>query len=221
MLLDKRIDVDAGLTGVFNWHIFCRREIVMDAKELLYLQSNWWILTVRGILAVLFGISCVFWPGLTLVTFIYLFGIYVLVTGLVAVFQGVSSIGHHKTWILTLLLGVLAIGVGVYLLRNPTVSFAVLILLVAFTLIVSGVFEVVGALSDERASATSKTLLVITGALAVLAGIVMFFQPVASGVAFVWIVGLFALLSGPLWIAMSVDVKNLADSGRTPRRKVA
>ncbi|MDB5176978.1 MAG: hypothetical protein JWN75_646 [Candidatus Saccharibacteria bacterium] len=193
----------------------------MDAKELLYLQSNWWILTVRGILAILFGISCVFWPGLTLVTFVYLFGIYVLVTGLVAVFQGITSMNHHRTWILTLLLGVLTIGVGVYLLRNPTVSFAVLVLLVAFTLIVTGIFEVVGALADGRLSVSSKTLLVITGVLAVLAGIVMFFQPVASGVAFVWIIGLFALLSGPLWIAMSVDVKNLVDSGRTSRRKVA
>jgi uncharacterized membrane protein HdeD (DUF308 family) len=193
----------------------------MDAKELLYMQSNWWILTVRGILAVLFGIACVFWPGLTLVTFVYLFGIYVLVTGLVAVFQGVMSMSHHKTWVLTLLLGVAGIGVGVYLLRNPTLSFALLVLLVAFTLIVSGVFEVVGALADGRLSVSSRTLLVITGALAVLAGIVMFFQPVASGVAFVWLIGLFALLSGPLWIAMSVDLKNMVDGGKSSRRKVA
>lgn len=194
----------------------------MDEKELLYMQSHWWVLTVRGILAILFGIACVFWPGLTLVTFIYLFGIYILVSGLVSIFQGVMSIGHHKAWILTLLLGVLQLGVGVYLLRNPTVSFAILILLVSFSLIVLGIFEIVAALSDSKNSATGKTLLIVTGLLAILAGIVMLFQPAASGVAFVWIIGLFALISGPLWIALSLDLKHFDDgTGKGAKRKLA
>lgn len=34
------------------------------------LASKWWLLLVRGILAVLFGIMAVAWPGLTLVTLI-------------------------------------------------------------------------------------------------------------------------------------------------------
>lgn len=194
----------------------------MDSRELTYWQSNWWILTVRGIVAILFGIACVFWPGLSLVTFVYLFGIYILVSGLIAIFQGVISIGRSRTWILTLLLGVLQLGVGVYLLRNPLVSFAILILLVSFSLIVIGLVEVVNALSDNDASGTSKTLSSIAGFLAILAGIVILFQPAASGVAFVWIIGLFALVSGPLWIALSLDVKHLADDTTTSgKRKTA
>lgn len=193
----------------------------MDSRELTYWQSNWWILTVRGIVAILFGIACVFWPGLTLVTFVYLFGVYILVSGLVAIFQGVISIGRNKTWILTLLLGVLELGVGVYLLRNPLVSFAILVLLVAFSFIVLGIVEIVNALSDNNSSGTSKTLSSIAGFLAILAGIVMLFQPAASGVAFVWIVGLFALISGPLWIALSLEVKHLAEGKTATVKKKA
>lgn len=190
-------------------------------NELRYMQTHWWILTIRGILAIMFGVACVFWPGISLVTFVYLFGIYILAAGLVAVFQGVVSIGHHKTWILTLLLGIFEIGVGVYLLRHPGISFAILILLIAFSFILYGVFEIVGSLSDSRATTASKTLAIITGALGVLAGIVMFFQPAASGVAFVWIVGLFALISGPIWIAISLDVKNIGDGPKGPKAKLA
>lgn len=183
----------------------------MDSRELLYWQSNWWTLTMRGIFAILFGIACVFWPGLTLVTFVYLFGIYILAAGLVSVFQGVMSIGRHRAWILTLLLGILEVGVGVYLLRNPLVSFAILILVVGFSLIVLGILEVIAALADDKASAIGKALLSITGGLAVLAGVLLLFQPASAGAAFVWIIGLFALISGPLWIALSIDVKHVAD----------
>lgn len=186
-----------------------------------YLQTHWWILTIRGILAILFGIACVFWPGITLLTFIYLFGIYILVAGLVATFQGVISIGRSKTWILTLLLGVLEIGVGVYLLRNPEVSFGVLILIVAFSFIVYGILEIIGALAERRNSSTSKTITIITSVLGILVGIVMLFQPAASDVAFVWIVGLFTLISGPLWIAISLDIKNEGENIGKPKGKLA
>lgn len=54
-------------------------------------------------------------------------------------------------------------------------------------------------------------LAVIIGIVTGLAGILMLFQPAASGVAFVWILGLFALITGPLMIAMSLDLRKLVD----------
>jgi len=182
------------------------------ADDLFYWKSNWWVLTLRGVLAILFGIACVFWPGLSLITFVYLFGVYILISGLVMLYQGIIAISRHKAWVLTLILGVLQIAVGVYLLRHPNVSFTALILLVAFSFIFIGVLEIVAVLSDDRATAITKTLLIISGALAIVAGIFMLYQPAAGGVAFVWIIGLYALLSGPLWIALSVDIKNLTNN---------
>jgi uncharacterized membrane protein HdeD (DUF308 family) len=112
---------------------------------------------------------------------------------------------------LTLLIGLIQLGVGVYLLRHPGVSFATLILLIGFMLIVGGVVEVVASLTAGD-SATGKTLAIIVGVAAVLAGILMLFQPAASGVAFVWILGLYALVSGSMLIALSLDVRNMADT---------
>jgi uncharacterized membrane protein HdeD (DUF308 family) len=178
--------------------------------EMRALQTYWWALTLRGIVAVLFGIAAVFWPGITLVTLIYIFSAWVLVDGVIRIVSGVSRIGDNQLGLLTMLVGLLELGVGVYLLRHPLVSFATLILLIGFMLIVGGVVEVVAALSS-REGATSKTLSVIVGVVTVLAGIVMLFQPASSGVAFVWILGLFALITGPLMIAMSLELRNLTD----------
>lgn len=172
------------------------------------LSNYWWVLTIKGTVAILFGIAAVFWPGITLVTLLYLFSAYVLIGGVTNIFHGISGMGNRGTWIFTLLLGFLELGVGVYLLRHPGVTFTTLILLIGFLLITRGVFEVVAAFGDEISSGT-RLLSIIGGALAVLAGIFVLFQPESSGVAFVWILGLYALITGPLLIALSLEIKNI------------
>lgn len=164
-------------------------------------------LLTRGIAATLFGIAAVFWPGITLVTLVYLFSAYILVNGLIGLVG--SMVGGNETTsrVLGVIVSVLEIGVGVYLLRHPGVSFATLVLLIGFSLIVLGVFDVVAGLFGGS-SATQKMLTIIAGVLAAIAGIVVLFQPASAGVAFVWIVGLYALISGPVLIALALDVKN-------------
>ncbi len=188
----------------------------MDASERQFIANYWWALTLRGVAAVLFGIAAVFWPGITLVTLVYLFSAFILVSGVIEVVQGIGAIKHRGTWFLTLLLGVLQIGVGVYLLRHPLVSFATLVLLIGFTLIVRGVIEGVAAFSDDM-SVSMRTLVMIGAILSVLAGIVMLFQPAAAGVAFVWILGLYALITGPLLIALSLDAKHMLNEDEPKR----
>ena len=172
-------------------------------------KDLWGVVLFRGIAALLFGIAAVFWPGITLVTLVYLFSAYVLASGLITLVS--SLVSSDETWTSRLLLMVVAvieIGVGVYLLRHPTVTFATLILLIGFVLIIRGVIDVVGGLFVSGISATHKLITIAGGALAAIVGVVMLFQPAASGVAFVWILGLYALIVGPLLIALSLDLKN-------------
>jgi uncharacterized membrane protein HdeD (DUF308 family) len=170
-------------------------------------------LVMRGILAILFGAAAVFWPGLTLVTIVYLFSAFVLVNGILDVVFGVSRMGTvtqiFVNRYLILLLGVLQVGVGVYLLRHPEVSFATLILLIGFTLIVRGVFELVEGVF-ESSSALHKGIMVVSGIIAAAAGVVTLFQPEKSGVAFVWILGIYALVTGSLFIALASHLSNVA-----------
>lgn len=169
-------------------------------------------LVLRGVFAVLFGIAAVFWPGLTVLTLLYLFATYLLVSGLVELMMGVVHVSTPGTSVVTktlvLVLGMVQIGVGVYLLRHPHLTFTTFILLIGFSLIVRGVFETVGGLFEEGSS-LRRVVAVIVGLLAVLAGIVVLFQPHRASVAFVWVIGLYALVSGPLLIAAAMEVRNL------------
>jgi uncharacterized membrane protein HdeD (DUF308 family) len=170
-------------------------------------------LVLRGVLAILFGIAAVFWPGLTVVTLLYLFAAFLLVGGLVELVLSVVHLGAPGTSVLTkvlkLVLGMLQIGVGVYLLRHPQVTFVTFILLIGFSLIVRGVFEIMEGLFEEGPS-MYRVVMVIVGLLALLAGVIVLFQPHVASVAFVWIIGLYALISGPLLIAAAMDAKRLA-----------
>lgn len=160
---------------------------------------------LEGIVAILFGAAAVFWPGATAVTLLYLFAAFILAGGLINFMVGIFSISKDaSSAILKALVGLLQIGVGVYLFRHPKVTFATLILIIGFTLIIRGVIEVVLAFAAD-ASATMKTLIVIAGILSIIVGIVVLFQPAASGIAFIWILGAYALISGPLLIAAAVD----------------
>jgi len=173
-------------------------------------KDMWGALLVRGLAAVLFGIAAVFWPGITLVTLVYLFGAFVLANGLVGLVSGlVSGDESFTSRLLVMLVSLVEIGVGVYLVRHPLVSFATLVLLIGFTLVVRGVFDVVGGLFGGG-SATYKLITMVAGAISAVAGVVVLFQPASAGVAFVWVLGLYALLTGPLLIAMSLDLKNEA-----------
>jgi uncharacterized membrane protein HdeD (DUF308 family) len=167
-------------------------------------DTMWGLSIMEGVVAILFGIAAVFWPGLTIITLLYLFAAFVLVSGVVNLITGIFNGGHGAgSWFLKILLSVVQIGIGVYLLRHPHVSFAAFILLIGFALIIRGVFDVVAAFVDDL-TAGSRTMLIIAGVLAGIAGIIILFQPVSGGVAFVWILGLYALISGPIIIATAL-----------------
>ncbi len=181
----------------------------MDEKTL---REMWGVLAIRGVIYTLFGVAAVFWPQLTLKTLVYLFSALVLTSGLIGLVASLFNLGKSGSFfgrVLGILLAIFEIGVGVYLLRHPLVTFATFILIIGFSLIIRGVIECVTGLF-ESTTVVYKTIMVLTGLLATLAGILVLFQPAASGVAFVWILGLYALITGPLMIALALDAKHAA-----------
>jgi uncharacterized membrane protein HdeD (DUF308 family) len=158
-------------------------------------------LTLRGVLAILFGLAALFWPGLTLVTFVYIFSAFILVSGIMSMVMAITEIDKDKYWFLSLLIGFLELGIGVYLIRHINVGLATFILLVGIVLVVRGVVEFIMALAGE--SSNNRVLMAIVGIVTALAGLIILREPVSGGIAFVWVVGLYALITGPILIALA------------------
>jgi uncharacterized membrane protein HdeD (DUF308 family) len=109
------------------------------------LTRKWWLLALRGMVAVFFGWAALVWPGVTLTALVLLFGAYALVDGLLAVI--VSLLDRHEFdhgWVL-LLKGLAGIATGVLTYLWPSVTAQALVYLIAAWAILTGAFEVVAA----------------------------------------------------------------------------
>lgn len=177
-----------------------------SAKKTVRKRSNFerTSLIVQGIFTILFGIAAVFWPGLTSATLLYIFAIFLLVDGVLGLVMGLTNLSRWKSALWWIILGMVQLGVGIFLVRNPEVSFETLIMLFGIIFAVRGAVDIFRALVHDG-SATARTMTAIMGVLGMVVGFILFNQPVAGGVAFVWVLGLYALIAGPVIIAMAVD----------------
>lgn len=170
-------------------------------------KDNWWALVLGGVATVTFGIAAVFWPGLTLLTLLYLFSAFALVSGVVNILAGLSTVDGVDTWFLPVVLGAFEVGVGVYLLQHTAVAFNTFILLIGFTLIANGVIGAVSSYFNGAATAKAAALAYLTGLGALVAGIVILFAKESNDVGFVWVLGLYAIIVGTLQLAALADRK--------------
>lgn len=170
----------------------------------------WWVSMLESVIALFFGISAVFWPQLTLLTLVYLLAAFVLTIGILQLFAGVMSIRARSTWWVTMLIGFLGIGLGIYLVRHPSVTLHTFTLLIGLLFIARGLLDLVRVFADRVSTRgnTPRILLAIVGVAAIIAGIFIMTQPVSGGIAFVWILGVYAIIFGILNMAIALELKS-------------
>jgi uncharacterized membrane protein HdeD (DUF308 family) len=164
---------------------------------------NWWVLLIRGILAVLFAVMAFTLPGLTLITLVLLYGIYALADGLTALWVG----GRARAWWFVLL-GVLGVIVGIFTFIYPGITAVALLYLIVAWAVARGVFEIVTAI-QLRKEISNEWLLIIGGILSVLFGVALVINPAAGALAVVWIIGIYAFIFGLMMILLAFRLRGL------------
>ena len=110
------------------------------------LVKSWWIVVLRGVLAVLFGLLAFAWPGLTLVTLVLFFGVYALVDSIFAIITSVTNWKERDDHWLLLLSGIAGVGIGAVTFRTPDITALVLLMYIAAWALVVGVLMVAAAI---------------------------------------------------------------------------
>ncbi len=178
----------------------------MSTKVEEYVEDLWWLFVLQGIATLVFGVTALFLPGLTLATLVILFAVYAVVLGVIELVHGFSSIGKNGSWWFSLLIGLVLAGIGIYLIRNPLTALGVFIILVGAMVLARGVFDLVVAAFFTRRT-DSRWLWAISGALGVVAGVILWSNPVSGGIAFVWVLGLYALVAGSISLAYAFQMR--------------
>jgi uncharacterized membrane protein HdeD (DUF308 family) len=109
------------------------------------LTRKWWLLALRGMVAALFGLAALVWPGVTLTALVLLFGAYALADGLLALSVSLPDRREFEHGWALLLKGLAGIAFGVLIYPWPSVTAQALLYLIAAWAILTGAFEVVAA----------------------------------------------------------------------------
>lgn len=178
------------------------------------LERAWWMLILRGTVALLFGTLASFWPGLTLLLLITFFGAYAIASGVVAIVAAIRYRATHTGWWVLLLLGICSIGAGVIAARVPGITALVLVAVIGANALITGVFDLIAATRLHRGLRYAWTL-VLTGVLSVLFGVFVLLFPGAGALALVWLIGVYALLTGALLVVLGITVRAWRHEGLT------
>jgi uncharacterized membrane protein HdeD (DUF308 family) len=167
------------------------------------LAANWWALALRGLVAVLFGLLTFFIPGMTLAILVLLFGAYALVDGIFNVVAFFRVASHHWAWLIEGVVGIIA---GLFTFAWPAITAIVLLYVIAFWAIFTGIFEIIAGIRLRKVI-TNEWLLLVMGAVSLLFGLFILFAPSAGALAIVLWIGAYALVFGIFLLALAFRLR--------------
>lgn len=172
----------------------------------ILLARNWWVLAWRGLVAMLFGVAALAWPGPTLMALALLFGAFALLDGALALAAAWIGRPRGPYWGALIAEGLLGIATGVLALLWPWLMALAIVYLIAAWALVTGVLEIAAAVRLRR-EVNGEWLMALCGVLSVIFGLALGLWPGAGAVALAWLIGAYALVFGALLLALAFRLR--------------
>jgi len=171
------------------------------------LSRNWWLMLLRGLVAIGFGVLVFAKPQISLLALVYLFGVFVLVDGILGVSLAVHGRNELDSWGVLLLWGLLGIGVGVLAFVRPDITALALLFYIALWAIATGILEIAAAVR-LREVIKNEWLLILAGLVSVAFGVWLIARPEAGAQAVLWAIGAYAILLGVLLVLFAFKIRS-------------
>jgi uncharacterized membrane protein HdeD (DUF308 family) len=170
------------------------------------LARNWRLMVFRGVAAILFSALTFIMPAITLGVLILLFGAYALVDGLFTIMAAVRDRRGEGHWVAFPLGGIVSVLIGIVAFVAPGVTGFVLLYLIAWWAIVTGIGQIAAATRLRRVI-SGEWLLFLAGVLSVGFGLVLVLFPGAGALAVTLWIGAYALALGIVLIALGFRLR--------------
>jgi uncharacterized membrane protein HdeD (DUF308 family) len=165
---------------------------------------NWWLLALRGVAAILFGVLAFMWPGITLLGLVLLFGGYALANGILSLALAFKS--RRQRWSL-IFGGIISIITALITFFLPGITALGLVLLIAAFAIANGITEIAAAIRLRKVI-TNEWLLVLAGILSIIFGILLSLMPGAGALVLVFWIGAWMIAIGILLLVFAFRVRS-------------
>ena len=173
------------------------------------LHRGWWSLLLRGIVAIAFGVLTWLQPGISAAALVLLFGAFAFADGVLSTWTAIAGRADHEYWWLVLLRGLLGIGVGILAFVEPGVLALALLFYIAIWAIATGMLEIATAIRLRR-EIEGEWLLILSGLISVVFGVVLVAHPGAGALALLWLIASFAVVFGVVLVILAFKARGFA-----------
>lgn len=169
----------------------------------------WQTMLAAAVLLLAVGVILVAWPRATLIIVAILLGAGLVISGVYRFVEGIAA--KHLTGgtrAAYILIGLLAIFIGLYCLRHRDVSVFLLALLVGIFWMVHGFTDL--AVAASAPPHTGRGWMVLAGLVGIAAGAVVLFWPGISLQILLWVLGIWLIVYGVMLAVMAFRVRGAA-----------
>ncbi len=176
---------------------------------LILMARNWWALLIRGIVAIVFGILAIAWPGVTFAALVLLFGAYAFVDGVMSLVGAIRRSRANERWGVLLLEGIAGIAAAVVTFAWPAITGLALVFVIAAWALITGAFEIAAAIR-LRNYVSGEWRLALSGVISLVLAALLFAAPGAGALAIALWVGIYAVIFGALEVALAFRLRSWA-----------
>ena len=166
------------------------------------ISKYWWVFTLRGVIAIAFGLASLLWPALTLGVMVLLFGLFALFEGGLTILTSFGKGDEKGGWTLLFegLVGLLVcvvvlLGSSLGSMLWPRVAAVMLVYYIAGWAILAGLFKIITAFRI-RSEVRGEWVLGLSGLISILVGLILMLRPGTGVLAVAWLIGIFAIILG-------------------------
>jgi uncharacterized membrane protein HdeD (DUF308 family) len=170
------------------------------------LAKDWWLLALRGLLGVVFGIVALIMPVATILALMLLFSAYMLVDGCFALYTAVRAMRRHDSWGMPLIQGIANIATAAIAFLWPEITVVAFVLLLAAWSIVSGCLMIAAAYNVDRQH--GRGWLAFGGVISLLYGFLMILAPLLGAVVLTWWLGAYSIVFGVALIVLAFRLRS-------------
>jgi uncharacterized membrane protein HdeD (DUF308 family) len=184
----------------------------MKSNQLLLadiLAKNWWIILLRGVIAVVFGLMVWLLPEISLLTLVLLFGAFAFSDGLMSVYTAWSGRNSHADWWALFLGGSVGICMGVVSFFVPNITALALLFYVAIWAFSSGLLHIVAAIKLHH-ELQGEWFYILGGLASIVFAVLLVIQPSEGILALLWLLGFYAVTFGGLMIVVAFRMRRIA-----------
>lgn len=176
-----------------------------EDAALTALLPRWWMLVIRGVAAILFGIVTFALPSVSLFALVTLWGAYAIVDGIFAIGLAVARGRAGTSWGWWLFEGLVSIGAGIMTFAWPAITATVLLGVIAAWAFLTGIAEISVAIWLRR-EIRGEWLLGLSGILSIGFGFLLLARPLAGALAVAGLIGGYAIVFGALLIGLGFQL---------------